>query len=101
MYQGPGEYKHFKGGTYQVLGLAKSADDNRELVLYYSLKDTVKEYWVRELDDFNEEVEGKSRFEKVILQDRKRAPYEYKPLSEKEIKRLEGIKEDLKTRSRG
>ena len=63
----PGTYKHFKGGYYEVFGVAKHSETNEEMVVYQSLKD--EGLWVRPLAMFSEnvEVEGKlvPRFEEV------------------------------------
>ena len=62
-YVGPGMYRHYKGGTYFVYGLALQEDDfNRTYVVYKpmttsSLLDDYKEdFWARELGDFNAQV---------------------------------------------
>lgn len=36
MYEGPGIYKHYKGGHYKVLGLARHEDTTARLVIYHS-----------------------------------------------------------------
>lgn len=61
-----GRYRHYKGNTYQVLGVAKHSETEEDVVVYRAL---YGEYglWVRPLDMFCEkvEVEGKliPRFE--------------------------------------
>ena len=61
-----GRYRHYKGNTYQVLGVAKHSETEEDVVVYRAL---YGEYglWVRPLGMFCEkvEVEGKliSRFE--------------------------------------
>jgi hypothetical protein len=35
-YQGPGIYKHYKGGYYRVVGTAKHESDGNYLVIYHS-----------------------------------------------------------------
>lgn len=74
-YQGPGLYRHYKGGMYDVLGLALQEStvvkpdegpkpghtkaDERTFVIYRplttgSLLETRPEgFWARDLDDFN------------------------------------------------
>lgn len=52
----PGIYKHFKGGMYEVLYVAKySEDPEQEFVVYKSLEKGT--HWVRPLSMFIEEVE--------------------------------------------
>ena len=63
-----GIYKHYKGGVYKVLGVAKSSEDYSDLVVYEALYDNpMSKLWVRPLEDFlsEVEVEGKKvkRFE--------------------------------------
>ena len=61
-----GRYRHYKGNTYQVLGVAKHSETEEDVVVYRAL---YGEYglWVRPLGMFCEkvEVEGKliPRFE--------------------------------------
>lgn len=66
-----GKYKHYKGGMYEVLGVARHSETLEELVVYRALYDS-KEFgknslWVRPKRMFCEsvEVDGKtiSRFE--------------------------------------
>lgn len=33
----PGRYRHFKGGEYQVLGLARHSEDGTQFVVYRAL----------------------------------------------------------------
>lgn len=66
----PGIYKHFKGGMYRVIGVAKHSETLEDLVVYEALYDNPKsKFWVRPLENFLEEVEldGKKvpRFEYV------------------------------------
>jgi hypothetical protein len=35
-YAGPGRYRHYKGGTYYVLGIGEGEADGRKMVIYYS-----------------------------------------------------------------
>ena len=80
MYQGPGRYKHYKGGEYLVLGLAIREETKENTpwtteVVYKpmtpgSLLDDLQEtFWTRVLGDFNGfvKIEGKvvQRFKKV------------------------------------
>jgi hypothetical protein len=61
----PGIYRHYKGNTYQVLGVAKHSETEEDLVVYRALYGEWG-LWVRPLKMFSEkvEVEGKlvSRF---------------------------------------
>jgi hypothetical protein len=52
----PGIYKHFKGGMYTVLGVARhSEDETQEFVVYKSQKTGY--LWIRPLKMFLEEVD--------------------------------------------
>ena len=63
-----GTYRHYKGNTYQVLGVAKHSETEEQLVVYQAL---YGEYglWVRPLEMFCDQVdvEGKPtpRFEQI------------------------------------
>jgi len=61
----PGIYRHYKGNSYQVLGVAKHSETEEDLVVYRALYGEWG-LWVRPLEMFSEnvEVEGKlvSRF---------------------------------------
>lgn len=52
----PGIYRHYKGPSYEVLGLAHHSETEEALVVYRAL---YGEYglWVRPLSMFNESVE--------------------------------------------
>ncbi|MFH0956185.1 MAG: DUF1653 domain-containing protein [Candidatus Falkowbacteria bacterium] len=52
-----GQYQHYKGGNYEVIGIARHSETNEELVIYRSFKDD-KQIWARPLDMFLEEVEN-------------------------------------------
>lgn len=56
-----GEYEHYKGRQYKVLGVARHSETLEELVVYQALYGE-NDIWVRPLDMFIEEVEvdGKS-----------------------------------------
>jgi len=63
-----GKYKHFKGGEYRVLGIAKHSETLEDFVVYEPLyENKTSKLWVRPLAMFIElvEVEGKKvpRFE--------------------------------------
>jgi hypothetical protein len=51
-----GLYKHYKGNTYEVIGVAKHSEDETELVVY---RPTYGErgLWVRPKEMFNETIE--------------------------------------------
>ena len=61
----PGIYRHYKGNSYHVLGVAKHSETEEDLVVYRALYGEWG-LWVRPLEMFSEnvEVEGKlvSRF---------------------------------------
>jgi hypothetical protein len=63
-----GIYKHYKGGRYEVIGVAKHSETLEKLVVYKHLDDGG--LWVRPLAMFSElvEVDGKKvpRFKHVI-----------------------------------
>lgn len=51
-----GEYEHYKGKRYQVIGIAKHSETLEEMVVYRALYGQ-GELWVRPLKMFLEEVE--------------------------------------------
>jgi hypothetical protein len=64
----PGKYRHYKGGEYEVIGIAKHSETLEELVVYKALyQEEGKNLWVRPFSMFTEsiELEGKKtpRFE--------------------------------------
>ena len=50
-----GKYKHFKGGVYEVIGVAKHSETLEETVVYRSEKDGG--LWVRPASMWEEEIE--------------------------------------------
>ena len=64
-----GRYRHFKGGVYEVVCVARSSETLEELVIYRSVSEPEK-IWARPLSMWSETVErdGKTflRFEKLF-----------------------------------
>lgn len=54
-YPQEGHYKHYKGGLYTLVGIAKHSEDLSKMVVYRSDKDNNK-LWVRPLEMFIEDV---------------------------------------------
>ena len=52
----PGRYRHFKGGEYQVLGVARHSESGEQLVVYEPLYGEGG-LWVRPLAMFLETVD--------------------------------------------
>ena len=50
-----GIYEHFKGGRYEVIGVARHSETLEEMVVYRNLDD--HGLWVRPIKMFLEEVE--------------------------------------------
>lgn len=51
-----GKYRHYKGGEYEVLGVARHSETHEELVVYRALYGDF-DLWVRPLAMFLETVE--------------------------------------------
>lgn len=51
-----GEYEHYKGKHYEVVGVARHSETLEELVVYRALYDNGS-LWVRPLEMFMEDVE--------------------------------------------
>ena len=49
----PGKYRHFKGGEYEVLGIASHSETMEPMVVYRALYGE-KGLWVRPLSMWNE-----------------------------------------------
>jgi hypothetical protein len=68
-----GVYRHYKGNTYQVIGIAKHSETEEDLVVYRALYGAFG-LWVRPSDMFCEKVEigGKivPRFELIAQENR-------------------------------
>lgn len=61
-YPQPGRlYKHYKGGIYEFLFMAPHTEIDEILVIYKSV--LFGSYYARPLSTWNEEVDGKKRFE--------------------------------------
>ena len=52
----PGKYRHFKGGEYEVIGLAAHSETEEEMVVYRALYGEGK-LWVRPASMWNDIVE--------------------------------------------
>jgi hypothetical protein len=50
----PGMYRHFKGGVYEALYLAKHSESQEDMVVY---RNAEGEVWVRPLSMWQEHVE--------------------------------------------
>lgn len=51
-----GRYRHYKGGEYEVVSIAKHSESLELMVVYRCLYDGAS-WWVRPLDMFTEQVE--------------------------------------------
>ena len=56
----PGRYRHFKGGEYEVLGVARHSETQEPLVVYRPLYNDTG-LWVRPVTMFLETVEHEGR----------------------------------------
>jgi hypothetical protein len=56
----PGKYRHYKGGEYEVVGVARHSETEEQLVVYRPLYGEGG-LWVRPLDMFRETVEVDGR----------------------------------------
>ncbi len=68
----PGEYEHFKGKRYEVIGIARHSETQEELVVYRALYGE-GELWLRPIANFTESIERDGyrgpRFRMVRLKD--------------------------------
>ena len=55
-----GQYQHYKGGRYEVIGIARHSETGEELVIYRALHGEAQ-IWARPLAMFLEEVEMGSK----------------------------------------
>ena len=64
----PGKYRHFKGGEYELIGIARHSETLEPMVVYRALYGEFG-VWVRPADMWNEEItrDGKMirRFQRV------------------------------------
>ena len=64
----PGRYRHFKGGEYEVIGIARDSETEQEMVVYRALYGE-RRLWVRPLRMFTEIVDRDGqrvrRFERI------------------------------------
>ena len=51
-----GKYKHYKGGLYEVIGIAKHSETLEDMVIYKPLYESIAEYWVRPAHMWHETV---------------------------------------------
>ena len=62
-------YRHYKGDSYKVVGLALHSNDDEWMVIYEPLYEADADLFTRPLKDWNEVVEWqgqkKVRFEKI------------------------------------
>ena len=63
-----GTYRHFKGGIYRVICIARDSETGEELVVYENVEEPEK-IWARPLSMFCETVQkdgvSRPRFEKI------------------------------------
>ena len=52
----PGRYRHYKGGEYLVMGVARHSE-TEELLVVYQPQYGEREWWVRPLTMFTEQVD--------------------------------------------
>ena len=60
-----GIYRHFKGGTYKVVGVAIHTETQDGLVLYKDVNNPHNIIWARPVSMWNDMVNGKKRFELI------------------------------------
>ena len=71
-------YRHFKGGIYKFVGIAKDSETQEEMVVYQAVYGE-RQMWVRPKDMFFEEIEREwkrmPRFQELSEQEAR--PYEF------------------------
>jgi hypothetical protein len=64
----PGRYRHYKGGEYEVLGIAKHSETDEDFVVYRQLYGA-RGLWVRPMEMFGQTVmidgENVPRFQRL------------------------------------
>ena len=58
----PGRYRHFKGGEYEVYGVATHSETGEQMVVYRTLYGE-RGLWVRPLTMFEETVEREGKIQ--------------------------------------
>lgn len=56
----PGRYRHYKGGLYDLVGVARHSETHEPLVVYRDAQDATR-LWVRPHAMFFEEIEADGR----------------------------------------
>ena len=56
----PGRYRHYKGNDYEVIGVARDSETEREVVVYRALYGE-RGLWIRPLEMFTETIERDGR----------------------------------------
>lgn len=56
----PGRYRHYKGGLYDLVGIARHSETHEPLVVYRDAQDAAR-LWVRPHAMFFEEIEADGR----------------------------------------
>lgn len=64
-------HRHFKGGWYRYVGLAKHSETSREFVVYEHLSPHQRQMWVRPSEEFHDKVYGKPRFAEIPREPRR------------------------------
>ena len=59
-------YKHYKGGTYEVLHSAVHTETGERLVIYRPVPSDSPDVWARPESMWDDVINGKKRFEKVV-----------------------------------